>query len=85
MNCKPGDMAVIVAGEVPENYGAFVYVITREANIHGRACWYVRAARICKTTYGVRARGGICFDDCLKPIRPPGEPVEVRKDVEVPA
>lgn len=85
MNCKPGDLAVIVRGEIPENIGAFVDVIGRWPDVDGRPCWMVRAARKCLTNGGVRTRQGVCFDDCLQPIRPPGEPVEVRKDAEVPA
>lgn len=85
MNCKPGDLAVIVRGEIPENFGAFVEVLGRWPDIDGRACWCVRALRKCRTDMGTLRHEGICFDDCLKPIRPPGEPVEVRKDVEVTA
>lgn len=82
MNCKPGDLAVIVrrtTGAPAENIGAVVQV----TDSAGDGLWWVKCSPNLKNTWGNGV--GCCADADLKPIRPPGEPVDVRKDVEVTA
>lgn len=85
MNCKPGDMAVIVrrtTDHTPrENLGAIVTVV-KASLVEGM--WFVESARPLKNAFG-GGRKGLCYDADLQPIRPPGEPVDVRKEDEVPA
>jgi hypothetical protein len=74
MNCRKGDLAVIVRATHPENIGALVEVIA-EGIVGGRVTrphWRVRAVdRYLKVTFertgGIaHAREGYAFDDDLR-------------------
>lgn len=86
LNCKPGDLAVVVrAAMTPEMLGRFVSVVRRadpseyDNSNETRFVWMVRSAvsgEKLPTTYGSNIR----FDDerpfvdqWLKPIRDPGQ------------
>lgn len=82
MNCKPGDLAVIVrrtSGAPIENIGAVVEV----TEFAGNGFWWVKCSRMLKNQWGDGI--GCCADADLQPIRPPGEPVEERCSMGVPA
>lgn len=72
MKCRPGDLAVILPGALPENIGAFVTVITpyRIDSAFGMV-WWVRAQQPLMSDVGVRVREGYIADRLLDPIRPP--------------
>lgn len=76
MNCKQGDLAVIVEG--PRNVGRFVNVLEPSA-YHGAGWWYVEsAAGPLLGTYPVNGKEDIgtlghIEDRRLRPIRDPGE------------
>ncbi|CAN7188336.1 hypothetical protein [Acidovorax sp. LjRoot117] len=70
MNCKPGDMAVIVCGE---NVGVFVDVL--EPHLFFKQAWRVRVHSAVRTDLGnIVGKGEIagCLDYKLRPIRDPG-------------
>jgi hypothetical protein len=82
MNCKPGDLAVIINNPFPENIGKFVTVIklANPENFYGGKpgdfCWECESAtevRVFCDDEGktsVMAKDEFCMDDFeLKPIR----------------
>lgn len=78
MNCKPGDLAVIVNGE---NAGRLVTVLA-VSQYHGAGFWYVEihGRPGTGTWIGTKTRGidnfGHISDSRLRPIRDPGEEAE---------
>lgn len=78
MNCKPGDLAVIVASHIESNLGVFVDVIGAPGGgivltgDEGRA-WHCRArgAITYESVFGDRivTQEGPIPDACLRPIR----------------
>lgn len=79
MNCKPGDLAVVIRASLAENIGRLCRVQKRCADIDGQAIWLVdfgkpiRCARIRDRAYvpgseELRAQTG-CPDSWLRPIR----------------
>lgn len=73
MNCKPGDLAVVVGGRFPQNVGKLVRVIEPQPGRSG--AWLVECLASMASTYGVLSAGAIatCFDAQLRPIRDPGD------------
>ena len=84
MNCRPGDLAVTVKADLPENIGKIVRVISHEGNItwsgfrEPTCMWKVSAASAsCPLVYEypdgkrIRALTGLVPDAFLRPIRPP--------------
>jgi hypothetical protein len=76
MNCKPGDLAVIVRAQYPENLGLFVTVVRpHPRQKHG---WMVEGS----------GPGDWCLDEDLRPIRDnPGNEqfvIEARKTLPRP-
>jgi hypothetical protein len=77
MNCKPGDLAVMIRATVPENVGAIcaVLVSSTYTEVLGEQVWvvehqrprasihYETGERLCEVTANVR-------DSWLRPIRP---------------
>lgn len=73
MNCKPGDLAFILAGHsvFPENIGKVVRVIKRSE--HAELDWFIKSeGGLLKTTVGLMAESN-CVDRALSPIRPEPE------------
>lgn len=80
MNCQPGDLAISVNTERPENEGRIVRVIRRhvnspEWNYRNRPAWWCESDE--PLLWYFRFRGEYHFsnegaipDDCLRPIRP---------------
>jgi hypothetical protein len=85
--CRPGDLAVIIASEMPENLGRFVDVLHESAPHKGDPAWWVRM----RNGPGMRADGpayeGRIRDKRLQPIRgPKDEPFsQVDEETAVPA
>jgi hypothetical protein len=90
MNVKPGDLAVIIASDTPENIGLFVDVLEADDRgktgitlMHGGQVWICRAKGL--ITYR-NILGQVCHliegpipDDVLKPIRPPAPDTKVSR------
>lgn len=70
MNCKPGDLAVIVRGE---NIGVMVDVIGPHDLFDG--AWRVRVHADAMCDLGLVKKGEVtgCMDSKLRPIRDPGD------------
>lgn len=80
LNCRPGDLAICVIADNPENIGSIVHVIREHQNVPGwnygkRAAWWCRSLR--PMTWVFRSTGerhvgceGPIPDDVLRPIRP---------------
>lgn len=84
MNCKPGDLAVIVGGFPECNIGKIIRVTKRDAAtefLTGIPAWKYEGA------YLVGMNGGratsVC-DSCLRPIRDPGDDVPDESTAWVP-
>lgn len=77
MNCKPGDLAVIVRSNIKENIGHLVTVLDDFQVMHGHHCWLVRSARPLMAKVGPVDVGFLSCaympDKHLRPIRDPGE------------
>jgi hypothetical protein len=72
MNCKPGDIAVMVAGEwMPENCGCLFEVLSNYKCDEGE--WYLKALSACQTNSGPVSAGTHVwgYDSDLRPITPP--------------
>ncbi len=71
MNCRPGDLAIMVRSDFPENLGKFVEVIELSRMIPGDVEWAVKALQTMETDSGVDPAGsvGLAFDSGLRPIR----------------
>jgi hypothetical protein len=95
MNCKPGDLAVIVAGRPRRNVGRIVRcveVVVGETCSCGGAVWIIDGdtvpvgslAGLFSELLGIKPMVGDC---CLKPIRDPGDDAvdEVLQRVGAPA
>lgn len=69
LNCKPGDLAVVVSGYPESNIGK-VITVTRIATLTsavlGFPCWEYEGHL--DSTIG--GRSGLVHDACLRPIRP---------------
>lgn len=80
MNCQPGDLAICINSEQPENLGRIVRVMRRhenttEWNYGTRAAWWCECSD--DMVWYFRTRGEYRFakegpvpDDALRPIRP---------------
>ena len=72
MNCKPGDLAVLVRSQFRENVGLLCRVIG--PSIRGRGWWHVEFSKAIRWVSGGRGPIGECQDCKLRPIRDqPGE------------
>lgn len=91
MNCKPGEMAVLVNATFPENVGLIVEILS----FHGEGFGFYDNW-LCKPAWpsrGVYEDGGLFFNalDCvlrdadLRPIRPPKMPANETNDEELTA
>lgn len=89
MNCKPGDLAVVIRSEAG-NEGRIV----RCVKLIGLTTWLSSDGSIRQAwKWEIDQRlpdwkgfaGNAMPDDCLHPIRPPGKPVEERHLMGVPA
>lgn len=88
MNCKPGDLAIMVNSNVTENIGAIFEIMEFDAEgteRHGVPCWRVRSSRPTRNSDGSMSIGGIAADFHLLPIA--GLPVrdEVTDDIKEPS
>jgi hypothetical protein len=86
MNCKPGDLAVIIDSAHPSNIGVLVVVmeagepkhtyIKSFARYNGAPRWWCESHRPLQTFRGCQASSATRFiapDAALRPIRDPGE------------
>lgn len=79
MNCKPGDLAIIVRAYCPENVGLLVLVCPEWASTKYGHTWLTRSARPTPTVWsndmirGSTSTLGYVPDAWLRPIRDPGE------------
>ena len=78
MNCKPGDLAVYVAGEgetLQKNAGRFFDVLRPAEPVNGEASWWVKpVGNAYSKEWGAFVNHeGECLDKCLRPIRDPGD------------
>ena len=73
MNCKPGDLAVMVRSEFQRNIGCLFLVVDAHRCDTGE--WRCEAVTDCDTSEGRRKAGTIVWalDSRLRPIRNPGE------------
>lgn len=98
MNCEPGDLAVVLYSDIPENVGLFVDVIEADdPNKHGIGLlhdghvWSCRARGVItyRNIFGQLAilKEGPIPDEVLKPIRPEpiGADTTTQKELEVTA
>ena len=74
MNCKPGDLAVIVRSDFPASIGCLCLVLkSNEIDHEGMWCWAVRASNKIEWEYGFKTvvlnRHGFVPDAWLRPIR----------------
>lgn len=89
MNCKPGDLAIIIAGELSErNVGAIVEVLRiddRETFLSETPTWRVRACNPLHRMDGQITTDGCVADSLLRPVS--GLPVDedVTEDIKEPA
>lgn len=87
MNCKPGDLAIVIrAPGAPENIGRVVKVIDALGEVRGYFCWNVASdSPVAVFNNGVKsmkAQGGIP-DAWLRPVS--GLPITDDVEDEVPA
>lgn len=96
LNCRVGDLAIIVNCEFPENIGAIVEVVAPGAPsllaIPGLPYWHVvskgRLLKVRSWRYGVRhCHDPYVYDYQLRPLRdePEPEPERVEKPEEITA
>lgn len=98
MNCKPGDLAIIIHSDIPENIGAFVEVLSMRypdlGELDTRPQWWVRSKTSllgcdpCDPTCTPNSFGpmdGFAPDANLKPIRGLGITKTATKDEPVTA
>lgn len=75
LNCKPGDLAVIV-GSLPAGaflIGRFVEVLEAADDVPEGAAWWVRIRPIVNPLTGEHGGEGVAADCFLRPIRDPGD------------
>lgn len=80
MNCTPGDLAIMISSQNPENIGCMVEVLS-PSNMVG--WWRVRLLGPAVSAVGYRAKAGetgLVPDINLRPIRGPRKPDEVTTD-----
>lgn len=93
MNCKPGDMAVVIRSVVPANMGLIVTVVKASISSHssGLPSWECKPAwPVVMVTTDMRrwpasVELGRIPDAWLRPIRPPETPVTETRDEELAA
>ena len=80
MNCKPGDLAIIVTSNAG-NEGRIVEVI-RQSH-WGVGYWHVRSiGSPCMMDIGIPAMEASIQDFRLRPIRPDAEPQTIARELE---
>ena len=83
LNCKPGQMAMVVRGDPRENLGRVVRVLELSRHpvdmVLGLALWTYEG----ELTVGNGIRAEAVADNCLRPLRDDFEPESV--DTDVPA
>jgi hypothetical protein len=88
MNCKPGDLAIIISG-VPANYGGLVEVLRRCHSLPGN-WWEVKTLSRLTDYYGgfhpPGTLGGIVQDAVLRPLprNPDAMGIPARLDAALP-
>lgn len=67
MNCRPGDIAIIVRSDFVENIGKLVEV----ERLHWSGEWVVVALSSMRSNRGPTKAGekGLCLDSTMRPIR----------------
>lgn len=93
MNCKPGDLAICISTELPENNGLIVRVIRRHQNnlvwdFGSVPSWWCTSDAPMTWHFRhqgkkVQAHQGPVPDAVLRPIRPDRQPEVERKEEEV--
>lgn len=83
MNCKPGDLAIMINSSMAENIGVIFEVLEVhiEATEHyGVHCWRVRGSRPTRNADGTTSLEGCAADFHLKPVS--GLPVADETPIE---
>lgn len=79
MNCKPGDLALVVCSDYPDTLGRICLVLkTHDVDKEGDWCWLCRFPSPVTwqeedTFRDEKGRSGMIPDAWLRPIRDPGE------------
>lgn len=75
LNCKPGDLAVIVASLPAGAFliGRFVEVLEPAHDVPEGAAWWVRLRPIVNPLTGESGDEGVAADCFLRPLRDPGD------------
>lgn len=81
MNCKPGQMAMVVRGEPKENLGRVVRVLERVGNPFELLFGYVLWTYEGELSMPDGTRAEAVADDCLRPLRDDFEPEAIDTDV----
>ncbi|WP_186191034.1 hypothetical protein [Burkholderia gladioli] len=71
MNCKPGDLAILISGDIPENIGVIFEIVSLNWSFSahcGEPVWNVTGPRETRSTDGSVSRGGLARDSNLRPI-----------------
>jgi len=71
MNCKPGDLAIMVSSGIPENIGRIFEILNFNqavTDFSGKPIWNVRAAHPARTADGEMSSEGNASDADLRPI-----------------
>lgn len=98
MNCRPGDLAIVVRSKTPTNIGKIVQVLRRHAtgDSHIVSLDSDPVIWLCHTTGSplhwsgalgievVRSDSGPIPDSCLRPLRPDGAPAAALRDDRAP-
>jgi hypothetical protein len=71
MNCKPGDLALIVGADHPQNLGRIVQVV--RAYPYMQNAWWVKHNGRPGVSLNGLVMEGWSFDHELRPIRDPGD------------
>jgi hypothetical protein len=88
VNCKPGDLAIMVDSRVIENIGVVFEVLGNDieaTEYYGHQCWRVRSSRPTRNSDGTMSIEGRAADFDLRPVS--GLPLndEVPDDIKEPA
>ena len=90
MNCKPGDLAYIVASQLPENIGRAVEVLHPSEPILEAPAWIIRVTG--RPLAGLDDKGNVGYaqmtrhlDSCLRPITGPSATDDTETEIVRPA
>ena len=71
MNCKPGDLAILISSDIPENIGVVFEIVSLDLECSaycGEPVWNVTGPRETRCIGGPASRDGFARDSNLRPI-----------------